>query len=131
MICSWDHRKSGKVDAVCVSPGWNSCSTSNTIHTVLGMYKHPDDCISKIQLLRSWRAHTEHSSGICIKVEALSGPSTPGQRDQMPELAPKDTEDTTGGFPGVQKKDHKLLALAQRHCPLIRVQEISGVTEGI
>lgn len=95
------------------------------------MYKHSDDGISKIQLLRSWRARTEHSSGICIKVKALSGPSTPGQRDQMPEVAPKDKKDTAGGFSGVQKKDHKLLALAQRHCPLIRVQEISGVAEGI
>lgn len=67
---------------------------------------------------------------MCIKVKALSGPSTPGQRDQMPEVAPKDTEDTAEGFSGVQK-DHKLLALAQRHCPLIRVQKISGVAEGI
>lgn len=108
--------------------GRNSCSACNTIHTVLGMYKHSDDGISKIQLLRSWRAQTEHSSGLCIKVKALSGASTPGQ---MPEVAPKDTEDTAGGFSGVQKKDHKLLALAQRHCPLIRVQKISGVAEGI
>lgn len=50
---------------------------------------------------------------------------------EVPEVTPKDTEGTTGRFSGVQKKDHKLLALAQRHCPLIIVQKISDVAEGI
>lgn len=48
-----------------------------------------------------------------------------------PEVTLKDTENTAGGFSGVQKKEHKLSALAQRHCPFIIVQKISDVAEGI
>lgn len=48
-----------------------------------------------------------------------------------PEVTPKDTENTAGGFSGVQKKDHKLSAFSQRHCPLIIVQKNSDVAEGI
>lgn len=47
-----------------------------------------------------------------------------------PEVSPKDTENTAGGFSGVQKKDHKLSAFSQRHCPLIIVQKNSDVAEG-